>query len=223
MSHSPGSRILALCVTGLILSGLGFDRPVSAAASVASCDEQGQRLSAARELHGKGLLEDTVRVAGRVEFLPSCWLSYVRAQALLGWVLGLELGRFQEGVASYRRGLGVDQRQSRLWYELGYLFYQRSDYMQAMESLERALVNVQTTPPPEPERFMMQCRFLYADSADRMATRTLGQQALFLQKAVSSWQDFQDFCADYGGCEPRDLQLSEQRLHVLERQFKTGP
>jgi len=77
----------------------------------------GDELTAARELHGRGLLEDTVRVAGRVEFLPSCWLSYVRAQALLGWVLGLELGRFQEGVASYRRGLGVDvpdQRSSSL-------------------------------------------------------------------------------------------------------------
>jgi len=217
------ARVLTSSALVALFAASSFVPTADAAAPVSGCDEQGQRLSAARELHGRGLLEDTVRVASRVELLPSCWLNYVRAQALLGWVQGIELGRIQDGIKSYGRGLGVDQRQSRLWFELGYLFYQQSDYAQAMAAMQRALVTVQTTPPPEPERFMMQCRLIYADSADRQATRSLGKDSRTLQQAVSGWQDFQEFCADYGGCEQSDLALSEQRLKVLERGFKSVP
>jgi len=211
-------RILCLSLTAWLLGV-----PLAWATSAPSgCDEEALRVQTARDLEQRSLWEEAAKVASRVELLPSCWLHYVRAQAILGWVLGQHLGRFDEAIASYRRGLQVDRRQSRLWYELGYLFYRRSDYPHAMEALENALVHVQTTPPSEPGRFMMECRLLYAESADRQAMLSFGSKPEHLEHAVSSWHDYQDFCAEYGSCEPQDLKLASQRLRVLSGRLKPG-
>jgi tetratricopeptide (TPR) repeat protein len=212
----------------LILGAAALLLAVSTAGAMtspAACDEQARRLQTARELEQRRLWEEATNVASRVEFLSSCWLHYVRAQALLGWVLGHHLERLDEAIASYRRGLRVDRRQSRLWYELGFLLYRQNEYARAMEALEYALVHVQTTPPAQPEHFMMLCRLLYAESADRMAMLYFGSkpervERAVLQRAVSSWHDYEDFCAEYGRCEPQDLALAAQRLSVLRKQLR---
>jgi tetratricopeptide (TPR) repeat protein len=179
------------------------------------CEEQETRVQSARRLQERQLPEEAAALASRVSLLKSCWLPYVRAQRLLGQILGFELDRIDEGIASYQRGLAVDSRQAQLWYELGYLQYRRNDYTSAMTALEKAIIHVRTTPPPQPESFTMECRRLYAESADRLAMLSLGRQPRAVQQAVSSWHDYQDFCEEYGRCAPKDLKLAAQRLEVL--------
>jgi tetratricopeptide (TPR) repeat protein len=212
------SRVASLGLVALLFGA----STASATSSPSGCDEQCRRIQAARDLERREMWEEAARVAARVELLPGCWLHYVQAQSLLGWVLGQHLGRLEEAVASYRRGLHVDRRQSLLWYELGYLLYSRSDYPQAMEALENALIHVQTTPPNDPERFTMFCRLLYAESADRLAMLSYGAKSEHVERAVSSWHDYEDFCEEYGHCEPQDLKLAAQRLQVLRSQFRHG-